>query len=57
MHFLDRNVCTGILIQFYLFVSYNSALVQIMAWHQTGDKPLPVAIMTQAYGVTYLIAS
>ena len=27
---------------------YNkSALVQVMAWRQTGDKPLPEAMMTQ----------
>ena len=24
-----------------------SALVQIMAWHRTGDKPLPEAMMSQ----------
>ena len=23
------------------------ALVQVMAWHQTGDKPLPEAMLTQ----------
>ena len=25
----------------------NTALVQVMAWHQTGDKPLPELVMIQ----------
>ena len=26
---------------------YKSAFVQVMAWHQTGDKPLPEQMLTQ----------
>ena len=28
-------------------IDNKPALVQIMAWHQTGDKPLPELMMTQ----------
>ena len=28
-------------------VDYKSALVQVMAWHQTGEKPLPESMLTQ----------
>ena len=28
-------------------VDSKSALVQVMAWHRTGDKPLPEAMMLQ----------
>ena len=28
-------------------VNNKSALVQVMAWHCTGDKPLPEAMLTQ----------
>ena len=28
-------------------VDYKPALVQVMAWRQTGDKPLPEPMMTQ----------
>ena len=28
-------------------IDNKSSLVQVMAWHQTGDKPLPGPIMTQ----------
>ena len=28
-------------------INNKSALVQVMAWHQTGDKPLPETMMTQ----------
>ena len=31
-------------------IENKSALVQVMAWHPTGDKPLPEAIMTQFTG-------
>ena len=27
--------------------SYLSALVEVMAWHRKGDKPLPEPMMTQ----------
>ena len=49
--FLNENV--KILIQISLeFVSRGSndsksALVQVMAWRQIGDKPLPEQMMTQ----------
>ena len=28
-------------------IDNKPALVQVMAWHQTGDKPLPEPMMTQ----------
>ena len=28
-------------------IDYKSALVQVMAWHRTGEKPLPESILTQ----------
>ena len=28
-------------------IDNNTALVQVMAWHQTGDKPLPELVMIQ----------
>ena len=28
-------------------IDNNPALVQVMAWRRTGDKPLPEAMMTQ----------
>ena len=28
-------------------IDHNPALVQVMAWHLTGDKPLPEPMMTQ----------
>ena len=28
-------------------INNKSALVQVMAWHRTGDKPLPEAMMAQ----------
>ena len=28
-------------------IDNKPALVQVMAWHQTGDKPLPELMMTQ----------
>ena len=28
-------------------IDNKPALVQVMAWHQSGDKPLPVPMMTQ----------
>ena len=43
--FLNENFC--VLIQISLAfvpkdpIDYKSALVQVLAWHQTGDKPLP----------------
>ena len=49
--FLDENA--SILIQVSLKfvpkgpIDNKSALVQVMAWRRTGDKPLPEAMMTQ----------
>ena len=28
-------------------IDYKLALVQVVAWHQTGEKPLPESMMTQ----------
>ena len=28
-------------------IDYKSALVQVMAWHRTGEKPLPESMLTQ----------
>ena len=28
-------------------IDYKSARVQVMAWHRTGEKPLPESILTQ----------
>ena len=28
-------------------IDYKSALVQEMAWHRTGEKPLPESMLTQ----------
>ena len=28
-------------------INYKSTMVQVMAWRQTGNKPLPEPIMTQ----------
>ena len=28
-------------------IDYKSALVQVVAWHRTGDKPLPESMLTQ----------
>ena len=28
-------------------INYNSALVQVVAWHRTGEKPLPESMLTQ----------
>ena len=50
-HFLEGNV--SILIQISLKfvprgqIDNKSALVQVMVWRRTGDKPLPEAMMTQ----------
>ena len=27
-------------------IDYKSALVQVMAWHRTGEKPLPESMLT-----------
>ena len=28
-------------------IDFKSALVQVMAWHRTGEKPLPESMLTQ----------
>ena len=28
-------------------IDYKSALAQVMAWHRTGEKPLPESMLTQ----------
>ena len=28
-------------------IDYKSALVQVIAWHRTGEKPLPESMLTQ----------
>ena len=28
-------------------IDYRSALVLVMAWHQTGEKPIPESMLTQ----------
>ena len=28
-------------------IDYKSALVQVKAWHRTGEKPLPESMLTQ----------
>ena len=28
-------------------IDYKSALVQVMAWHRTGEKPLPESMLTE----------
>ena len=28
-------------------IDYKSALVQVVAWHRTGEKPLPELMLTQ----------
>ena len=28
-------------------IDYKLALVQVVAWHQTGEKPLPESMLTQ----------
>ena len=40
-----QNVCTLISLK---YVPMGPALVQVMAWCQTGDKPLPEQMLTQS---------
>ena len=28
-------------------IDYKSALVQVVAWHRSGEKPLPESVLTQ----------
>ena len=49
--FLNENNRTSIQISLKFvpkgLIDNASALVQVMAWRRTGDKPLPEAMMTQ----------
>ena len=49
--FLNDNIRISIQISLKFvpkgLIDDKSALVQVMAWHQTGDKPLPEAMKTQ----------
>ena len=49
--FLNENDQIPIQISLKLIpripIDNKSALVQVMAWHRTGDKPLPEPMMTQ----------
>ena len=49
--FLNGNVGISIKISLKFVpkgpINNKSALVQVMAWRQTGDKPLPERVLTQ----------
>ena len=49
--FLNKNDKIGIQISLKLVprspIDNTSALVQVMAWRRTGDKPLPESVMMQ----------
>ena len=49
--FFNKNVRISIQISLKFVpkgsIDNKSALVQVMAWRRTGDKPLPEAMMTQ----------
>ena len=49
--FVNENVRIAIQISLKLvtksLIDNKSALVQVMAWRRTSDKPLPEAMMTQ----------
>ena len=49
--FVNENIGTSIQISLKFvpksLIDNMSALVQVMAWRQIGDKPLPEAMMTQ----------
>ena len=45
MHFLMKSLYFD--SNFPQFFDNRPALVSVMAWHQTGDKPLPEQIMTE----------
>ena len=53
MHFFNENWCVliGILLKFVPYGSINimSVLVQVMAWHLTGTKPLTDPMLTHIY--------
>ena len=49
--FLNENIRISIKISLKFvpkgLIDNTSALIQVMPWRQTGDKPLPEAMMTQ----------
>ena len=49
--FINERFCISIQISLKFvpkdLINNNSALVQVMAWHRTGDKPLPEPMVTQ----------
>ena len=49
--FVDDKFCVSILISLKFVpkgpIDNKAALVQIMAWRRTGDKPLPELMLTQ----------
>ena len=48
--FLNKNITISIKISLKFvpkgLIDNASALIQVMAWRRTGDKPLPEAMMT-----------
>ena len=50
-NFLNEKFCIAIRISLKVdpngLIDNKSALVQVMAWRQTGDKPLPEPLLTQ----------
>ena len=51
MHFINLNFCISIAISLKLVpggqMKNKSALIQVMAWHRTGDKPLPDPMLNE----------
>ena len=51
--FLNENVWISIKISLKFLpkapIVHKPALVQVMAWHRTGDKPLPEPMLTQFF--------
>ena len=47
----NESVWISITISLTVFpkgpIDYKSALVQVVAWHRTGEKPLPESMLTQ----------
>ena len=47
----NESVCISITISLRFVpkgpIDYKSALVQAMAWHRTGEKPLPKSMLTK----------
>ena len=47
----NESVCISITISLKFVpkgpIDFKSALVQVMIWHRTGEKPLPESMLTQ----------